>query len=137
MKYWLGILCALLLLGCGGKLANQGGTSSPGGVGSDSLVGPAAAAHAATNGAYKSIGTNVSAERAANKALANAATNAPSIGGNVTAPGGTSIRGGTGTGKHNAVFWVYVALGVGFLAWLVLAIHHRLRKPWASSPARG
>lgn len=133
MKLLLVIVCSLLVAGCGAASKEKGGANSPGGQAAGSSASPPAAAQqAATNGAYNQIGTNVSTERAANAALANAATNAPNIGGAVAAPGGTAIHGGTGTGDFGTMFWIYVALDAGFLVWLVLAIRRRLRKP---SPA--
>lgn len=133
MKRFLTILCLLLLFGCGGKPKNQGAASSPGGAETNAAANNAPAAQqAATNGAYNKIGTNVNSERAANQALTRAATNSPNIGGNTTAPGGTAIHSGTATGERGATFWIYVALDVAFLVWLVLAIRKRVHKPAAA-----
>lgn len=129
MKVLLAIVCCVLMVGCGVASDKRGGANTPGGKAAGSATSPPAAQRAATNGAYNKVGTNVNAERSANAALTHAATNAPDIGGAVAAPGGTAIHGGTGTGDFGLIFWIYVALDVGFLVWLILAIRHRVRKP--------
>lgn len=128
MKWFLAstILGVLLICGCIFSGKGRGGAGSPGGGSTGKAVSAPAAQKAATNGNPQAVSTNLSSERAANQAITKAATNSQSVGGAINAPGGVSFGGGVGTGEHGGIFWFYVALGVGFLVWLVLAIWHRV-----------
>lgn len=115
-------LLALLLSTPAPAQDNDAGTGAPGHAGTNRVSSPSAAENIATNtGAVNSIGTNLSTERAANRAITRAATNSQSSG----TP--AFFGPGTGTGRHGPIFWFYVALDVAFLVWLVLAIWHRVQ----------